>query len=94
MCAEANGPSDVGARADLIERPPTGRAHPGGLPRCRFHRLRHAYATIMLGAGVDLAIVSKSLGRSNLGTTAHAYAHLTAGMAEQSAAKMDALTRG
>ena len=60
-----------------------------GIPRCRFHDLRHAYATIMLGAGVDLAIVSKSLGHSNLSTTADVYAHLTAGMAESAAAQMD-----
>src|SRR3982751_4214305 len=37
-----------------------------GLPRQRFHDLRHGYATLMLEAGVDLAVVSKSLGHSNI----------------------------
>ena len=46
-----------------------------GLPRQRFHDLRHAYATLMLEDGEELAVVSRSLGHSQLSTTADVYAH-------------------
>ena len=39
------------------------------LPRQRFHDLRHCYATLMLEDGEELAVVSRSLGHSQLATT-------------------------
>lgn len=62
-----------------------------GLPQQRFHDLRHAYATLMLEAGEELAVVSRSLGHSNLSTTADVYAHLTRTMQDRSAARMDGI---
>ena len=62
-----------------------------GLPRQRFHDLRHAYATLMLEDGEELAVISRSLGHANLSTTADVYAHLTPAMLERSAARMDAI---
>ena len=62
-----------------------------GLPRQRFHDLRHAYATLLLEAGEELAVVSKMLGHADLGTTADVYAHLTRGMQDRAAARMDAI---
>ena len=61
--------------------------HPGlqaalaaaGLPHQRFHDLRHAYATLMLEDGEELAVVSRTLGHADLSTTADVYAHLTPG---------------
>ena len=41
-----------------------------GLPRQRFRDLRHAYATLMLEDGEELAVISRSLGHANLSTTA------------------------
>jgi integrase len=63
--------------------------HRAGLPRQRFHDLRHAYATLMLEDGEDVAVVSRSLGHSNLSTTADTYAHITPAMQARSAARMD-----
>ncbi len=60
-----------------------------GLPRQRFHDLRHAYATLMLEDGEELAVVSRSLGHSQLSTTADVYAHLTPTMLERAASRMD-----
>lgn len=60
-----------------------------GLPRQRFHDLRHAYATLMLEDGEELAVVSRSLGHADLSTTADVYAHLTPAMLERAAARMD-----
>lgn len=62
-----------------------------GLPRQRFHDLRHAYATLMLESGDELTVISKNLGHSNLSTTADVYSHLTRTMQKQSAARMDAI---
>jgi len=47
------------------------------LPRQRFHDLRHAFATLQLGAGADLFDVSRALGHTNIATTADIYAHWT-----------------
>lgn len=60
-----------------------------GLPRQRFHDLRHAYATLMLEDGEELAVVSRSLGHADLSTTADVYAHLTPAMLERAATRMD-----
>ncbi|MFN2495395.1 MAG: site-specific integrase [Pseudonocardiaceae bacterium] len=47
------------------------------LPRVRLHDLRHLAATLMLAAGVPLALVSKTLRHSKTAITADLYAHLT-----------------
>ena len=60
-----------------------------GLPRQRFHDLRHAYATLMLEDGAELAVISRSLGHADLSTTADVYAHLTPAMLEREAGRID-----
>jgi integrase len=62
-----------------------------GLPRQRFHDLRHACATLLLEDGEELAVVSRILGHADLSTTADVYAHLTPSMLERSAARMDSI---
>ena len=64
-----------------------------GLPRQRFHHLRHATATLLLEAGEELAVVSKILGHSNVGTTANIYGHLTPAMSQRVADRMDTILR-
>jgi len=46
-----------------------------GLPKIRFHDLRHTAATLMLNDGVPLVTVSKILGHSSPAITAMIYAH-------------------
>ena len=65
-----------------------------GLPRQRFHDLRHAFATLMIESGEDLGVVSRILGHSNLATTADVYAHLTPAMLDRAADRMDAILSG
>ncbi len=48
-----------------------------GLPLVRVHDLRHLAATLMLTAGVPLALVSKTLRHSQVGITSNLYGHLT-----------------
>ena len=67
----------------------SSRTAAAGLPRQRFHDLRHCFATLMLEDGEELAVVSKALGHSQLATTAGVYAHLTPAMLDRTAARMD-----
>ena len=48
-----------------------------GLPLVRLHDLRHLAATLMISAGVPLALVSKTLRHSQVGITVNLYGHLT-----------------
>ncbi len=43
----------------------------------RIHDLRHLAATLMITAGVPLALVSKTLRHSQVGITSNLYGHLT-----------------
>lgn len=60
------------------------------LPPFTIHSLRHAYATIMLGAQVDYEVVSKNLGHSQTSTTLNIYGHAIASAAERAADIMGA----
>jgi site-specific recombinase XerD len=62
-----------------------------GLPRQRFHDLRHAFATLQLEAGADIFEVSRALGHASITTTANTYGHFTRAMADRSADRMTAI---
>jgi integrase len=47
-----------------------------GLEHLNFHDLRRSCATMMIGAGVDLYVVSKLLGHSSVTVTQTRYGHL------------------
>jgi integrase len=67
------------------------------LPPIRVHDLRHLAATIMLSAGVPIAMVSKTLRHKNLATTVDIYGHLTQEAAQEAvdatAAALDRASR-
>src|SRR4051794_1580240 len=48
-----------------------------GLRQIRLHDLRHGAASLMLAAGVPMAIVSKMLRHSSIGITVDTYGHLS-----------------
>jgi integrase len=68
-----------------------GRA---GLPRLRFHDLRHGHASLLLAQGVDRKTVSDLLGHSQIGITANLYAHVAPALKLDAAAKMQAALAG
>lgn len=47
-----------------------------GLPKIRFHDLRHTAASLMLNNGVDVLVVSRRLGHSKPSVTLDIYGHL------------------
>ena len=65
-----------------------------GLPRIRFHDLRHTAATLMLSRGVHSKIAAETLGHSRVGVTLDIYSHVTPTMQREAAAAMDEVLRG
>ena len=65
-----------------------------GLPRVRFHDLRHTFATLALQNGVDIKTVSGMLGHVSAGFTLDTYAHVTGAAQRQAAGKMAAVLSG
>jgi integrase len=61
-----------------------------GLPRIRYHDLRHAHATHLLSSGVHPKVASERLGHSKVGITLDLYSHVLPGMQEDAAARVDA----
>jgi integrase len=53
------------------------RIRTAGLPRIRFHDLRHTHASLGLAAGVPAKVMSECLGHSTSSSTADAYQHVT-----------------
>jgi len=62
-----------------------------GVPRIRFHDLRHTAATLLLGKGIHPKIVSEMLGHSSIAITLDIYSHVIPTMQKQAATTMDAL---
>lgn len=60
-----------------------------GVPRIRFHDLRHSAATALLAAGVPLVVVSEWLGHSDVSVTASAYAAVVPELLTDAADAMD-----
>ncbi len=48
-----------------------------GVPRIRFHDLRHSFATLSLEQGMDIKTVSHMLGHTDAGFTMNTYMHVT-----------------
>ena len=62
-----------------------------GLPKIRFHDLRHTAASLMLNHGIPVLIVSKRLGHSKPSITLDVYGHLIPSRQEEAAQLMDNL---
>ncbi len=62
-----------------------------GVPRIRFHDLRHFNASYLLASGVDMATLSSRLGHSSKAFTLQTYAHMVPGCEEKAAAAANQL---
>ena len=65
-----------------------------GLPKVRFHDLRHTFATLALQNGVDVKTVSGMLGHFSAGFTLDTYAHITSAAQRQAAKTMGNVLAG
>lgn len=65
-----------------------------GLPRMRFHDLRHGAASLLLAQGVSPRVIQDMLGHSTITTTMGIYAHVIPELQRDAAARMDAILSG
>ncbi len=62
-----------------------------GLPRIRFHDLRHTHASLALQAGVPAKVVSEGLGHATVAFTLDVYSHTIPSLHQDAAEKIAAL---
>ena len=70
-----------------------GLVKAAGVPRIRFHDLRHTSATLLLSKGIHPKIVQERLGHSSISMTLDRYSHVTRDMQQQAADAFDDLLR-
>jgi integrase len=70
------------------------RVKVAGLPRIRFHDLRHTHASLGLAAGIPVKVMSERLGHTSSSFTADAYQHVTPALEEQAASTVARLVFG
>ncbi len=64
-----------------------------GLPKKRFHDLRHSCATLLLAQGVPARVVMEILGHSQIHLTMNTYTHVVPDLQRDAAARMDDFAR-
>lgn len=79
---------------DVITRRFTLLIEKAGLPRIRFHDLRHTHASHLLAAGTNIKVVSERLGHSSVSFTLDVYAHVMPGQQADAAAAVAAMVDG
>jgi integrase len=62
-----------------------------GVPRRRFHDLRHTAASLLFAQGIEPRVVMEILGHSRIATTLDIYTHLLPHARQDAADKMDSL---
>lgn len=65
-----------------------------GLPRMRFHDLRHAAASLLLAQGISPRVVMEILGHSQISLTLNTYSHVIPALQSAAADQMDKLLIG
>lgn len=64
-----------------------------GIPKVRFHDLRHTHATIALQAGVNVKVLQERLGHGSIKVTLDTYGHVLPNMQAEAASKIQAFMR-
>jgi integrase len=65
-----------------------------GVPRIRFHGVRHTVATLLLAAGVPATVVAKRLGHATTTMTLNIYGHADSRMQEQATSTLSSVLFG
>ncbi len=90
-------PNEVGKpmeRGNLVRRSFLPLLEKAGLPRIRFHDLRHTAATLLLKQGENPKVVQERLCHSTISVTMDVYSHVLPDMQRQAAARLDSLFGG
>lgn len=59
-----------------------------GLPKIRFHDIRHTHATLLLQHGENVKVISERLGHSSIGITLDVYSHVVPDMQREAAERI------
>jgi integrase len=78
-------------KPDWLTRTFAARAEDAGLPKIRFHDLRHSWATIALANNVHPKVVQERLGHSSINVTLDTYSHIVPGMDRDAAERVAGL---
>jgi integrase len=62
-----------------------------GLPRQRFHDLRHCCASLLLIRGVSPRVVMEQMGHSQISLTMNTYSHVVPSLQRDAADRLEAL---
>ena len=88
-------------RGDGTMLNPTGRSRVfrrlverAGLPRIRFHDLRHTAATLMAAEGIHPKLMQERLGHSTIAVALNLYSHVTPDMQREATDRLDAVVAG
>lgn len=75
-------PDNVGRTFDLLLKK-------AGIPHCRLHDLRHAFATRLLELGEHPKVVQEMLGHSTITLTLDTYSYVSPGLMERAAERLN-----
>ena len=64
------------SRQNMVTREFYPALERAGLPRIRFHDLRHTYATLLISMGENAKFIQRQLGHARITTTLDTYGHL------------------
>lgn len=78
-------------RHNLVNRSFKPLLRRAGLPKIRFHDLRHTCATLMLCGGIHPKVVQELLGHASVTITLDTYSHVMPGMQGEAVRKMDSM---
>jgi integrase len=78
-------------RRNLVIRSFKPLLNRAGLPKIRFHDLRHTCATLMLCGGIHPKVVQELLGHASVTITLDTYSHVLPSMQGEAAEKMDSM---
>ncbi|HLM63583.1 MAG TPA: tyrosine-type recombinase/integrase [Acidimicrobiales bacterium] len=65
--------------------------HNAGIPRIRFHDLRHTHGSLLIKDGIPVKVVSERLGHAHIAHTIRTYQHLLPGMQADAALAVERL---
>jgi len=90
FCSMSGTPADGTAITKRFQR----LLADAGLPRQRFHDLRHACASLLLVQGVHPRVVMEVLGHSQYSLTMNTYSHVIPQLQREAADRMESLLAG